>query len=93
MKKLNWKLQKKTALEYADYKTVDTPDGDVFAYASDAMDTNILNNEVKINKLQENINVFKNEYDTKISSNREKIKTLDEIISTGKFKAKQVDGS
>jgi hypothetical protein len=93
IEKTQLEAAKKEALEYADYKTVDTPDGAVFAYASDAMDTNILNNEVKINKLQEKINVFKNEYNTKISSNREKIKTLDEIVSTGKFKVKQVDGS
>ena len=85
---------KKGALEYAKDKTVDTPEGILpAAYASDNMSSNIINNEVKINKLQQSVDSFKNQYDTKVSANRKKIKTLDEIISTGKFKAKQVDGS
>ena len=92
--KIQLEAAKKEALEYADYNTKDTPDGILpAAYASDNMSSNIINNEVKINKLQQSVDLFKNQYDKKVSANREKIKTLDEIVSTGKFKAKQVDGS
>ena len=77
---------KKTALEYADYKTVDTPDGDVFAYASAAMDTNIINNKVKITKLQQSADVLKNEYDTRVSNNKRMIKEQQGIINEKKEK-------